>query len=102
MTTKRKEPAQVALIRSTYQEGDGGESAAVTLDPVVFVGLIHATRTLGREQALALLQCGATLVKPERTAVDTQRLDHVLTALERYIAQWDNPAELAVALSYQQ
>ena len=74
----------------------------MTLDPAAFVGLIHMTRTLGREHVRALLQFGATLVKPEPTAVDTQRLDHILTALERYIAQWDNPAELAVALSYQQ
>jgi hypothetical protein len=34
--------------------------------------------------------------------VDTHRLDYVLTALERYIAQWDDPSELAMALSYEQ
>jgi hypothetical protein len=71
----------------------------VTLDPAVFVGLVHVTRTLGWEHALAVLQFGATLVKPELTAVDTQRLDHVLTALEHFIAQWDNPAELALVVA---
>ena len=102
MTDNRNDPANVALIRITYQEGDGGESAEVMLHPVVFVGLVHATRTLGREHALAVLQFGATLVKPALTTVDTQRLDDVLTALERYMAQWEDPAELALALSYHQ
>jgi hypothetical protein len=94
--------ANVALIRIAYYEGDSGESTAVTLDPAVFIGLVHMTRTLGRDHARALLQFGATLVKPELTAVDRQRLDYVLTALDRYIAQWDDLADLALALSYQQ
>ncbi len=102
VTDNKKEPANVALIRIAYDEGDSGGSTEVTLDPVVFVGLVHATRTLGREHALAVLQCGATLVKPALTTVDTQRPDDVLTALERYIAQWEDPAELALALSYHQ
>ena len=102
VTDNRNEPANVALIRIAYDEGASGESTEVTLDPVGFVGLVHATRTLGQEHALAVLQFGATLVKPELTAVDTQRLDYVLTALERYIAQWEDPSELAMALSYEQ
>ena len=102
MTEHRNQPANVALIHIAYQDADSGESTEVTLDPAVFVGLVHATRTLGREHARALLQFGATLVKPELTAVDTQRLDYVLTALERYITQWDDPAELALAVSYDQ
>jgi hypothetical protein len=102
VTDTRNDPANVALIRIVYQDADSGESTEVTLGPSVFVGLVHTTRTLGREHARALLQFGATLVKPELTAVDAQRLDHVLTAVERYIAQWDDPAELALALSYQQ
>src|SRR5919202_6703715 len=102
VTDNRNDPANVALIRITYQEGDGGESAEVTLDPVVFVGLVHAMRTLGREHARAVLQFGATLVKPALTAVDTQRLDYVLSAVERYIAQWEDPSELAMALSFEQ
>ena len=102
VTDNRKEPATVALIRITYQDADSGASTEVTLDPAVFVGLVHVTRTLGWEHALAVLQFGATLVKPELTAVDTQRLEYTLTALDRYIAQWEDPAELALALSYEQ
>ena len=102
VTDNKQEPANVALIRIAYDAGASGESTEVTLDPVVFVGLVHTMRTLGREHALAVLQCGATLVKPALTTVDTQRLDYVLTALERYIAQWEDPAELALALSYHQ
>ncbi len=102
MTDNRKEPTDVALIRIAYQDADSGESTEVTLDPAAFVGLVHATSTLGREHARAVLQFGATLVKPELTAVDTQRLDYVLTALDRYLAQWDDPSDLALALSYAQ
>ena len=100
VTDNRKEPTDVALVRIAYQDADSGESAEVTLDPGVFVGLVQMTRTLGQEYTLAMLPFGATLVKPELTVVDTQRLDYVLTALERYIAQWDDPSDLAVALSY--
>ena len=102
MTDNRNESGTVALMRIAYQDADSGESTEVTLDPAAFVGLVHMTRTLGREHARAVLQFGATLVKPALTAVDTQRLDDVLTALERYIAQWDDPVELAMALSYEQ
>ena len=102
MTDNRNDPTDVALIRIAYQDADSGESAEVTLDPGVFVGLVHVTRTFGRKHALAVLQFGATLVKPELTAVDMQRLDYVLTALDRYIAPWDDLADLALALSYQQ
>ena len=102
MTDNRKEPTAVALIRIAYQDADSGESTEVTLGPSVFVGLVHTTRTLGREHARALLHFGATLVKPELATVDTQRLEYVLTAVERYIAQWEDPAELALALSYEQ
>ena len=102
VTDNKNDSANVALIRITYDESDSGESTEVTLDPVVFVGLVHAMRTLGREHALAVLQFGATLVKPELTAVDMQRLDYVLTALDRYIGQWDDLADLALALSYAQ
>ncbi len=92
----------VPLIRITYHDADSGEPAVVTLDPVVFVALVKLDRTLGREHALALLHFGATLVKPELTTVDTHRLERTLTALDQYIAQWDDPAELALALSYAQ
>ena len=102
VTDNKKDSANVALIRIAYHESDSGESTEVTLDPVVFVGIVHIMRTLGQEHARAVLQFGATLVKSEFTAVDTQRLDHVLTAVERYIAQWEDPADLALALSYEQ
>ena len=102
VTDNKNDSANVALIRIAYHASDSGESTEVTLDPVVFVGLVHAMRTLGREHALAVLQCGATLVKPALTAVDTQRLDYVLSAVERYIAQWEDPSELALAVSYDQ
>src|ERR687886_549107 len=102
VTDNKKDSPNVALIRIAYHESDSGESTEVILDPVVFVGLIHIMRTLGQEHARAVLQFGATLVKSEFAAVDTQRLDHVLTAVERYIAQWEDPADLALALSYEQ
>src|ERR671933_844328 len=102
VTDNKKDSANVALIRIAYHESDSGESTEVILDPVVFVGLVHIMRTLGQEHARAVLQFGATLVKPALTGVDTQPLDYVLTAVERYIAQWDDRAELAVTLSYAQ
>src|SRR5919202_1184877 len=80
VTDNKKDSANVALIRIAYHESDSGESTEVTLDPVVFVGLVHIMRTLGQEHARAVLQFGTALVKPELTTVDTQRLDYVLTA----------------------
>ena len=47
MTEHRNQSATVAMIRIAYHDSDSGESTEVTLDPVVFVGLVHIVRTLG-------------------------------------------------------
>ena len=57
---------------------------------------------MGRERALALLTFSAGLVQPDLTTLDRQRLDHTLTAVEQYVAQWDDLTELALAISYEQ
>ncbi len=92
----------VALVRISYQDRETGETADVVLDPLVFVALVHLTRTFGNAHAAALLKFAAVLVKPELTPLDQLRLEHLLVAVERYIAQWSDPAELALAISYQQ
>ncbi len=71
------------------------------LDPVVFVALVHRTRTWGRARTEALLQFAA-LVKPELTARDHLRLHRTRAAVERCIAQWADPAQLALAISNEQ
>ncbi len=96
------EPDGLTLVRISFQDPDTGETAEVTLDPTVFVALVHLTHTFGDDHAAALLEFAATLVKPELTTLDHRRLEHVLVAVERYIAQWDNPEELALAMSYAQ
>ena len=55
VTDNRKEPATVALIRITYQDADSGASTEVTLDPVVFVGLVHATSIMWHRLACQAL-----------------------------------------------
>ncbi len=96
------EPAGVPLVRISFEDPDTGETADVTLDPRVFVALVHLTRTFGNAHAAALVHFAAALVKSELTPLDQLRLEHVLVAVERYIAQWADPAELALAISYAQ
>ena len=98
----RDDPEVLALARISFQDQETDEPAEVDMDPAVFVALVHTTDTWGRDRAHALLLFGASLVKPEITALDTKRLDLALTAMQRYIAQWDDPAELALAISYEQ
>ena len=96
------EPASVPLVRISFQDPDTGETADVTLDPRVFVALVHLTRTLGNAHAAALVHFAAAIVKSELTPLDQLRLEHVLVAVERYIAQWADPVELALTISYAQ
>ncbi len=96
------DPQDLTLVRIRFQDPDTGETADVALDPVVFVALVHLTRTFGNAHAVALLQFAAALVKPELTPLDHLRLEHVLVAVERYIAQWSDPVELTLAMSYEQ
>jgi hypothetical protein len=95
-------PGGVPITRIAYTDPDTGETTEVTLDSAVFVVLLQVLRTWGRERALALLTFSAGLVQPHLSTVDHQRLDYTLTAVERYVAQWDDPTELALAISYEQ
>ncbi len=96
------EPAGVPLVRISFEDPDTGETADVTLDPRVFVALVHLTRTFGNAHAAALVHFAAALVKSELTPLDQLRLEHLLVAVERYIDQWADPVELALAISYAQ
>ncbi len=90
------------VARIAYTDPETGQTTEVVLDSGVFVVLLQVLHTWGRERALALLAFSASLVQPELTSVDHQRLDHTLTTVERYVAQWDDPTELALAISYEQ
>ena len=92
----------LALVHISFYDEETGEETRVALDAAVFVGLLHVTKTWGIEHAHALLLFGASLVKPEITGVESRRLHLALTALQRYVAQWDDPAELALAITYEQ
>lgn len=99
---KHAKPDDVSLVRISYQDSDTEETAEVVLDPTAFVALVHLTRTFGNDHAAALLQFAADLVKPDLTPLDHRRIEHVLVAVDRYVAQWNDPAELALAISYAQ
>src|SRR3712207_3818986 len=99
---ERTEPDGVTLVCISFQDPDTGETADATLDPTVFVALVHLTRALGSAHAVALLQFADALVKSEFEPLDHRRLEYLLVAVERYIAQWADPAELALAISYAQ
>ena len=90
------------LARITFQDPETDETVEVALDEDVFVPLFHTAKTWGSERAHALLQFGAALVKADLSELDSKRLQLALTAMQRYIAQWDDPAELALAISYEQ
>ena len=92
----------LTLARITYQDPETGEPAEITIDTGVFVGLYHVTKTWGADRAHALLLFGASLVKPEVTDLDTRRLHLALTAMQRYVDQWDDPADLALTITYEQ
>ena len=92
----------LTLAQITYQDPETAAPVAVPLEASVFVALAHLTAAWGRERALALLQFGAALVQPELSDLDIRRLELALTAMERYIAQWNDRAELALAISYEQ
>ncbi len=96
------EPDEVTLVRISFQDPDTGETAEVILDSTVFVTLVHLARTFGDGHAAALVHFAAALVKPELTPLDHLRLEHLLVAVERYIAQWSDPVELALTISYEQ
>ncbi len=95
-------PGGLTVARIAYTDPETGQTTEVVLDSGVFVVLLQVLRTWGRERALALLTFSAGLVQPHLSALDQQRLDHTLTTVERYVAQWDNPTELALAISYEQ
>lgn len=87
-------PGGVTVARIACIGPATGEATEVVLDSGVFVVLLQVLRTWGRDRALALRTFSAGLVQ--------QRLDYTLTAVERYVAQWDDPTELALAIAYEQ
>ncbi len=101
MNTKQGAEA-LTLGRITFQDPETDEMVEVALDADVFVPLFHAAKTWGSERAHALLRFGASLVKADLSELDSKRLQLALTAMQRYVAQWDDPAELALAISYEQ
>ena len=101
MNTKQGAEA-LTLGRITFQDPETDEMVEVALDADVFVPLFHAAKTWGSERAHALLRFGASLVKADLSDLDSRRLQLALTAMQRYVAQWDDPAELALAISYEQ
>ena len=101
MNTKQGAEA-LTLGRITFQDPETDEMVEVALDADVFVPLFHAAKTWGSERAHALLRFGASLVKADLGELDSKRLQLALTAMQRYVAQWDDPAELALAISYEQ
>ena len=100
--TQQPLPGGLTVARIVYTEPETGQTTEVVLDSGIFVVLLQVLRTWGRERALALRAFSASLVQPELTSVDHARLDHTLTTVERYVAQWDDPMELALAISYEQ
>jgi hypothetical protein len=98
----RADDPEHGVARIAYQDPETDTTIEVPLKTTVFVVLSHATATWGRERVEELLAFAAALVKRELSPIDHQRLQLAQRALERYIAQWDNPAELALLTSYKQ
>jgi len=88
------------VAQIAYSGPETGQEREVPLPQEVFVVLQHAVATWGRERTHALLEFGAALVQPELTTIDRRRLDLALTTMERYVAQWDDPEELALMTTY--